>query len=146
MLANRPKLIASVSLSILVCIFACIGLAQLAQKGSEGNPPIRRLQIIIDVNRREELFDQLQKFADKHSFRLLIREVEVIPEGIFIEMYRDDLQILAGSAASDPTMIDLGIYNRDSTHLAPEETVDELLNDLKSFLGEIPNVRITEEQ
>ena len=85
MSASRTKLIASVFLSVLLCVFGCISIAQIAEKGSEGQAPIRSLQIIIDVNRREELFDQLQKFAAKHSFRLLIREVEVIPEGIFIE-------------------------------------------------------------
>lgn len=121
-------------------------MAKLAKKGSEGNLPIRRLLITIDVNRREELFDQLQKFAAKHDFRLLIREVEVIPEGIFIEMYRADLKILAADVPEAPTMIDLGIYERDPANPTPEETVDALFSDLKGFLSEIPNVTMTEEQ
>ena len=146
MLVDRSKLIATVSLGILLCIFGCIGIARLVQKGSEGNLPIRRLQIIIEVRHREELFEQLQKFADKHSFRLLIRDVAVIPEGIFIEMYRDDLQILAGSTASDPTTIDLGIYESDVARPITDETIDELFKDLKSFINEIPNITIVKEK
>jgi hypothetical protein len=146
MLANRTKLIVSLFLGFLLCIFGCIGFAQIAKKGSEGQAPISALRITIDVSRREELFDQLQKFASKHSFRLLIRDVEVIPKGIFIEMYRDDIEIHAGSDASDPTMIDLGIYERDPKHPTQIATVDVLVSDLRSFISEIPNVTITEEK
>jgi len=145
MSANRKKLIMGVSL-FLLCIFGCIVFAEIAQKGSEGNMPIRVLRITIDVSRREELFDQLQEFAGKHGFKLFIRKVEVIPEGIFIEMYRGDLKILAGDTPSDPTMIDLGIYEREPKYPTSEETVDELFRDLKSLLSEIPNVTVTEEK
>ena len=146
MLADRTKLIATVCLGILLCIFGCIGLAQIAQKGSEGQAPIRRLRLTIDMSSRAVFFDQLQKFAVKHSFKILIRNVEVIPEGIFIEMYRDDLKIHALSTSSDPTMIKLGIYEEDPGNPTPEETVDDLFSDLKSFIGDIPNVTITEEK
>lgn len=142
---KRKRLIMIASL-VLLCIFGCIGLAEIAQKGSEGQAPIRVLKISIGVDRREELFAQLRKFADKHGFEIYIRDVEVIPEGIFIEMYRADLEILAGSAASDPATIELGIYERDPKNPTPDETVDELVNDLKNFISEIPDVTITEEE
>ena len=146
MSANRKELIVTVSLSVLICIFGCIGLAEVAQKGSQANLPLRVLQITIDVNRREELFAQLRKFADKHGFEILIREAPVIPEGIFIEMYRNDIKILAGDDATDSTMIELGIYDRDPEHPTPPETADELFSDLKSLISEVPNVTITEEK
>jgi len=145
MSANRKKLIISISL-LLLCIFGCIGFTDIAQKGSEGKAPIRELRITLNVNQHEELFIQLEKFADKHDFEFLVRSVEVIPAGIFIEMYRDDLEISAVSVPDSPTKIDLNFYERDSTHPTSTETVDELLNDLKSFIGEIPNVTVTEEQ
>jgi hypothetical protein len=145
MSANRKKLIATVLLSFLLCIFGCIGPAEVAQKGSQGNLPLRMLRITIDVNRREELFAQLRKFAEKHGFEILIREVQVIPEGIFIEMYRNDIKILAGDDASDPTLIELGIYDIDPKHPTSPETVDGLFSDLKSLISEVPNVTVTEE-
>lgn len=145
MSAHHKRLIVTISLSVLLCIFGCKGLADVAQKRSQGNLPLRVLRITIDVNRREELFAQLRQFAEKHGFEILIREVQVIPEGIFIEMYRNDIKILAGDDASDPTLIELGIYDRDPKHPTSPETVDELFSDLKSLISEVPNVTVTEE-
>ena len=100
---------------------------------------------MIDVNRREELIAELRKFAVKHDFEILTREVEVSPDGIFIEMYRDDLKITAASVPDAPTKIDLNFYERNPANPTPEETVDELFSDLKSLISEIPNVILTEE-
>jgi hypothetical protein len=151
MSANSKKLIVNVSLflGILLCILGCIAIKpsiKSIEKGlfHPGNLPIRRLQITIDVDRREELFVQLREFAEKHSFRILIREVEVIPEGIFIEMYRDDIEISAADVPNAPTMINLGFYEANPANPTSEETVDELFSDLKSFLSEIPNISVTE--
>ena len=145
MLANRTKLITTVSLGVLLFIFGCLGLAQIIHKGSQGNLPLRVLRITIDVNQHQELFAQLRKFANQHDFKIFIRKVDVIPEGIFIEMYRDDIEILAGNAASDPTMIDLGLYERNPKHPTHKETIDDLVSDLKSFISAIPNATISEE-
>jgi hypothetical protein len=87
----------------------------------------------------------LRKFAEKHAFGILIREVEVIPDGIFIKMDRDDLEITAVSVPDSPTKIDLGFYERDSAYPISNDTVDALFNDLVSFISEIPNVTISDE-
>src|SRR5688500_7910119 len=121
--ANRTKLIGVVSAIILLCIFGCISAKTMAdtfKKNSEGNAPVRRLRITIDVSRREELFAQLREFAEQHAFEILIREVEVTPERIFIEMHRDDLYISALSTSSDPTMIDIGFYETNPANPIPE--------------------------
>jgi len=107
--------------------------------------PMRSLRITIDVNRREELFTQLRGFAKKHEFEILIREVKVHPDGIYIEMYRNGLEISAVDAES-PIEITFGFYNRYPAFPASQETVDELYYDLKAFISEIPNVTVTEEQ
>ncbi len=143
MSANRKKLIVSISL-LLLCIFGCIGFTEIAQKGSAGKAPIRELRITLHLDQREELIIQLEKFAKKHDFEFLVRPVDVIPEGIFIEMYRDDLEISAVSVPDSPTKIDLNFYEGKSTHITSTEIVDELVSDLKNFVGEIPNVIISE--
>lgn len=102
--------------------------------------------ITIDVNAREELFTQLRGFAEKHGFEILIREVKVHPDGIFIAMYRNELKILANDVPKSPTKISLGFYNRYPVVPVSQETVDELFSDLKAFISEIPDVTITEEQ
>ena len=150
MLENRSKWIVSVSLAVLLCIFVCIGLARLAQRGSEGQSPIRSLVIAIKLNQRDEFFAQMQKFADKHAIKILIRDVEVnvgpSGKGFFIEMHRSDIQISAVGEPSAPIMVSINFYDEDSTHPASKKTVDELFSDLKAFISEIPNVTITEEK
>ena len=146
MLPKRVRLFATIFLAGLLCIFAGVGFARIAQRGSEGQAPIKELRIEIAVNHQEELFVELQKFASKHGFEILIRNVKVIPEAIFVEMYRDDLKISALSLPDNPNKIDLNFYERNPAKPAPKATVDELFNDLKIFLNAIPNVKIAEQQ
>ncbi len=130
----------------LLCIVGCIGLSKIAQKGSEGHPPIRGLTITIDESRREELFAQLRKFAEKHDFEFHLDFYDPDQKIFLIAMYREDLKILADHAPNDPTMISLDFYERDPDNQTPKETVDDLFSDLKSFISAIPNVTITEEK
>ena len=143
--ANRTKLIVSLFLGILLCTFGCIGFAEIAKKGSEGQAPIRRLRIIIDVNRREELFAQLREYADKHNFDFYLTFYDRDKQIFLVEMVREDLEIQAVDATDAPTMIKLDFYDKNSMHPTPKETVDELISDLKSFISNIPNVTLTEQ-
>jgi hypothetical protein len=145
MSANRTKLIAAMSLSILLCIFGCIGLVQIAKKGSEGQAPIRALRITIDESERIELFAQLLEFSIEHDFRFLLRTAGPENDGFFIEMIRDDLEISASITRSDPKTVSVGFYDREPSNPTPKETVDELVNDLQRFLSEIPDITITED-
>jgi hypothetical protein len=142
---NHKKNIPTVLMAALLCIVGFICIIALVNKNSDGQAPIRRIRIIIDVDRRGELFTQLRKFAEKHDFRILIRDVDVTPDGIFIEMNRDDLDILAGDVPNSPTKIDLRFYEADSMKDVPEETIDLLFNDLVSLINEIPNITISNE-
>ena len=144
MAAKGTKFITRLLLGVLLCILGCIGAVATDNNGAQR--PMRSLRITIDVNRREELFTQLRGFAEKHGFEILIREVKVHPDGIYIEMYRNGLEILAGDIPKSPTKISLGFYNRYPALPASQETVDDLYNDLKSFISEIPNVTISEEK
>ena len=146
MSSNRTKLIITVSL-VLLCIFGCIGanaMTDTFKKNSEGQAPIRRLQITMDVSQREELFVQLQEFADKHAFEFLIRRASPNYEGYFIELVREDIYISAGITRVSPNIVSIGFYDQDPAKPPPEETVDDLFNDLKSFISGIPTVTIEE--
>ena len=139
-----PRLLLGILLGVLLCILGC--MAAVGTVDDSAQPPLGSLRITIDVNRREELFTQLREFAEKHSFEILIREVKVHPDGIFIAMYRNDLKILANDVPKSPTIISLGFYNRYIALPASQETVDELFSDLKAFISEIPNLTISEEK
>jgi len=146
MTAKGIKLITRVLLGVLlgvvVCILGCV--AAVAISDGSGQAPMRSLQITIDVNRREELFTQLRGFAEKHGFEILIREVKVHPDGIYIYMSRYDLKIQAHDISDSPPQIIIWFYNRYPALPASRETVDELYKELKAFIIEIPDVTITE--
>jgi len=97
MSANRTKLIAAISLSILLCIFGCIGIAEITQKGSEGQAPIRSLRLTINRSQREELFDQLREFAEKHGFEYELTDFNTNGENFQFWMSRDDMRIIANN-------------------------------------------------
>jgi hypothetical protein len=118
----------------------------VATSDNGAQQPMKSLRITIDVNRREELFTQLRGFAEKHGFEILIREVKVHPDGIYIYMSRNDLKIQAHDISDAPPQIIIWFYNKNPALPASQETVDELFSDLKSFIGEIPNVTISEEE
>jgi hypothetical protein len=148
MLTNRAKMMEAIFLSVVLCIFACIGIGMLLTKLGEGSgrAPVQGLRVTINKSQREELFDQLQKFADKHAFEFLLRKAGPNGEGYFIEMLRDDIYINASITRVDPKIVSIRFYNNDTTYPASREIVDGLLNDLKSFLSEITDIRITEEK
>jgi len=137
---------------VVLCILGCIGTVILLNKVGEttGQAPIRELQITIDKSQKEELYLRLWKFADKHSFNILIRDVEVkvgpSGKGFFIEMHRSDVKILAGGEPNAPIIVSMGFHNEDHANPASKQTVDELFNDLKSFVSQIPTVTISEER
>jgi hypothetical protein len=143
--ANRKKLIVIIFLyfGILLCILGCVGMKKALDNSD--NPPIRRLRITIDESRREELFAQLQEFADKHAFEFHLTFYDRDNKIFLVELVREDLEILAADVPKAPTKIDLRFLDRNSAYPTPEGTVDELVSDLKSFINEIPNVTVTEQ-
>lgn len=108
--------------------------------------PVRRLRITIDESQREDLFAQFQKFAEKHGFEIQITDYGNRGEYFQVWMTHDNIQIISENAPGDARLFDVGFYGLYPGYPVDEEVVDELLNDLKSFISEIPNVTITEER
>jgi len=133
-------------LGIVCCTFGCVSIAKnLGTKNSSEKFPVRTLSIQLDPNQREELFDQLRKFSEKHrlEFHLSFYENQKI---FLVEMYGERLHILAQPIPRASEKIDIDLYEQDPTNPPPQETIDELFNDLKKSIGEIPNVTITGEK
>ncbi|MCI0610225.1 MAG: hypothetical protein L0Z71_14340 [Anaerolineae bacterium] len=146
--AKRAKwylLIGSI-LGILCCGFGCVSIAKnLGTKNSSEKFPIRTLSIQIEQDQREELFVQLQSFSKKHNleFHLSFYDNKRV---FFVEMYGEKFHILAQPIPGAPEKIDIDLYEEDPTNPPAQEVVDKLFSNLKSFISEIPNVTITEEQ
>jgi hypothetical protein len=111
---------------------------------------IESLIIRLDENREQEVLDQLQKFADKYSldFKLSFSSDKSL---FHLEIYGDGFHIISENrlhvkGVEDIFMTFYTDTNNKTPNLTPipQETLDELFNDLKSFLNEIPNATVTE--
>jgi len=133
-------------LGIMCCTLGCSSITKIfSTKSPTEKSPIRTLSIQIEDEQREELFAQLRKFSKKHNleFHLSFYENKRV---FFIEMYGKRLEILALSKPVNTTDLDINFYEEDPNNPPPQATIDELFNDLKKFISEIPNVVITEEK
>jgi hypothetical protein len=134
------------TLGILCCVFGCVSIAKnLGTKNSSEKFPIRTLSIQIDQDQRKELFAQLRKFSEKHNleFHLSFYENKRV---FFVEIYGESLEILALSKPVATTELDINFYEKNVTNPPAKETVEELFNDLKAFISEIPTVKFIEEK
>ena len=113
---------------------------------------LKRLRITMNENetsqRFTELYIQLQEFADQHSFEFITISYDSDLETFLVEMDGDAFQITIEVVRSVPGEINIDFYihydNNGTRTSNSQETVAELFDDLKSFLGKIPNVTITE--
>ncbi len=113
----------------------------------EVKPPAKNLSIDVDIEQREKLFDQLQKFSEKHhlGFHLSLYSRETANDTFLAEMRRQNFLISAASKPINQTEIDFYFTVDDPTNPPSQETIDELYNDLKAFVIWIPSVKIAEE-
>ena len=145
---NRTKLIVVVSLSVILCALGCFGFNQIAKQGSEGQAPIKTLDITINASQREELFGKLRSFANDYAFKIIMRDVDVKTgpsgKGFFVEMLRDDVYINVVGNPSAPIMISVNFHNSDPGHQTPKEVVDKLCIDLEESLSNVTNLTVTQ--
>ena len=150
MSAKQLKLILIVCLlaGLLVCGFACISLTRsINLKGNPNDLPVESFTIITELNQREEFFTQMRKFADKHTLKFALVVHSPDKASFAIQIDGDGFFITAVGTTISPREIDIGFYNAPySPTLTPQETVDGLMDDIKHFVNEIPNVMITESQ
>ena len=133
-------------LGILSCIFGCVSIANNYNKKYPAEKlPIRTLLIQIEEDHREELFTQLRKFSEKHNFEVYLSFYKN-KEVVYVDMDGKTLEISALTVPGAPQKIDIAFYETDPTNPPSQETVNEVFNDLKAFISEIPNVKIIEEK
>jgi len=148
MLTKRAKwavLISSI-FSISLSVFGCVDLAKnFSTKDPSEKLPIRTLSIQIDEDQREELFSQLQKYSAKYDLKFYLSFYEG-KKIFFVVMYGDGFHISALSRPVSTTELDIDFFEEDPTNPPSQETVDELYDDLKAFISEVPGVVIVGEK
>ena len=117
----------------------------MAQKGSEGQAPLKGLRIEIAIDQREILFTRLREFAQSHNFAYDLTFYDKDKKIFLVALQRDDLEIRVVDTPKDPTQIRLSFYKSRSSDSVSPTMVDTLFGELKRSISEIPNVRVTEE-
>lgn len=146
---KRLILVATLFLSIPLLFGCFIDVKRVVETASDNKAqlPIRRLRITIDENQLNELVSQLRQFADKHNdeFEFLGSDLKTV--GSMVELLGDHIKIIAADSPYNPTLIEIDFYDQTRAKPVSEETLqtmDDLVNDLKGYINEIPNVTITE--
>ena len=103
--------------------------------------PGRVVNVTIDQSQQEELFAQLEKFADKWRYALRIEPTD-LSWVIAIDMWRSDIHVM-GAYHAKSAELQLAFTDTESTRPTPAEHFEEEIQDLKSLLDEIPNSTFT---
>ena len=149
MLPQRTKLARiGCLLSLLFLLAGGVVLANRyqAMNSCHGDPPLlTNFAITIDPSQNQQLIEQARQFAYKHSFRFDVADFDHPASDLRILMIRRDVEI-ATRSSSNLGGFKIAFYNYDCIHPTVVSDIDDLVNDFKSFMSEIPNVMITEEK
>jgi hypothetical protein len=128
----------------LICITAyAIITINYNRKYPSEQSPIRTLTVQVEKNQREQLISELRSFSQKNDFKFYLSYVKGT-EVFFIDIEGEGLEILA---LSDETPnLNIRFFDKDPSNPPSQETVNDLSNDLKSYIQEIPDAIVTEEK
>jgi hypothetical protein len=104
--------------------------------------PGRVVSITIDQSQKEELFTQLEKFAEKWRYAIRIVPVFKGSEDFRVGLWRADMKAI-GIYLSTSGELNLAFSDTESTRPTPAEYLEEEIQDLKTFMDEIPNSTFT---
>ena len=110
----------------------------------DNRPPLRRFSITIDPKQSQQLIQVLTMFANKNDFKYKIAYYGRTGEDFSFWMERKDLEVITTSPFTRGEF-NIGFYNHDCVHPTLDSDIENLVNDLKNYLGEIPDITITEE-
>jgi hypothetical protein len=95
----------------------------------------KSVTITIDLNRQQEFFDQLQKFAEANGFSIIIDTLPSSDKEFQIYMKREDV-IISGASLSNEYQI--GFSDVANRQPAPDSVFDNLVSQLEQYVSEVP--------
>jgi hypothetical protein len=147
MFFNRLKLSAGewLVLGLFLGVLVGIGFSKITmEEKPKVNPadiPRRLVTVTIAKNQQEELFVQLRKFADK--WRYAIRIAPTSKSGLFrVDMWRSDIHV-GGVYSDEYGTLQVAFNYTESRRPVPDRYFTEEVDDLKTFIDEIPNATFT---
>ena len=149
MSANRTNAVrVGCAVGLLVCLAGGIFLFTRYQNMiscHDDRLPLISMDVTSDPSQSQQLIEQFRKFASKHSFRLDIVNPDQDGNDFRIRMIRKDVEVITRKPVN-PSEFRIEFYNTDCIHPTVAADIADLVVDLKSFIGGIPNVTITEGQ
>jgi len=144
MLAKFTKsiLITCLFTTLLLPILACAAFSDMTSS-DPNRSSIKDLNVTMDVNQLEEFRAQLRKFANKHSLEYTEKFYNKDKTEFSVYMDGDNFHISINNFTNNLGKVGIGLFNEASPPLT-QETLNEIVNDLRDFVNKIPNVTITE--
>jgi hypothetical protein len=128
-------------MAIIICLLMAFGLRAMWKEKTVSQHSRKTFGVVIDLDQREKLFDQLKRFADINDFDIHIGPTTSAGVTFNIYMSRKDVIVIANNVLQ-PKGYDFDFYDKDPDHPVSEDILDSLMSDLKRFIIEVPNVRI----
>lgn len=117
-------------LLFLIVVLGC-GFPFINDNGQESRKVV---SITIDLNRQQEFFDQLSKFAEANGFSILIDTLSSSDEEFQIYMKREDVIISGVSLSNEYQIAFSDVLNQPP---APESVFDDLVSELEQYVSEV---------
>lgn len=102
------------------------------------NPAVRTVTVTIDPKRKDELFTQMQGFADNQHYAVLIAPTDSSENAYIVKLYRIDMK-MTGSYSAKSGVLELDFYNTSPNAQSPSWFFDDELKVLEKIINKIPN-------
>ena len=116
---------------LLIVVLGC-GFPFINDNGQEARKVIT---ISIDLNRQQEFFDQLHKYAEANGFSILIDTLSSSDKEFQIYMKREDVIISGVSLSNEYQIAFSDVLNQPPV---PDSVFDDLVSDLEQYVSEVP--------
>jgi hypothetical protein len=130
--------ISSVILSILLVANSALGVS--AQVLTSRESPIASITLTVSEPARDELIQQLMKFAEANRFKMRVGHIRDMRH-FYIELWRDDINLSIANPFNDVAFFSIGIY-QTSTNKLPSADVDSIVSDIKAAVGAVQGISI----
>jgi hypothetical protein len=133
-------------LGLFVGVFAGLGISRIMIKeepaDNSSDIPRRLVTVTIDQSQQEELFAQLQKFADKWRYAIRIAPTHTNSDHFHVGLWRTDIKVIGVYLAASGEL-QIAFSYTESHRPVPDTYFDEEVNDLENYISEIPNATFT---
>ena len=110
--------------------------------GSDVQRPISWIEFNVELRARQKFFAAMKKFASKNAFAIRIAQTKPGDTSYLIQLFREDVKIIAVNAPEE-YLFRIGFYNNyRSTTRDNEAAVDFLVKDLKKNMEALAGVSL----